>query len=154
MLGVKTDTDKPIAVSNPVVGTQEFPIVSRTHIAVGTKATNYSSNPPTSGDHWPAPAKNGVYDNQLPDEQLVHNLEHGHIWISYKPDVSQEVKDKLKEIVEKDNWKVVLEPRAENETKIALAGWGRLLKMGDLDVAKVDEFIKTYRNRGPEQTPE
>src|SRR3989344_2966358 len=154
VLGEKTDSDKPLEVSKNVEGVQEFPIVSRTHIASGTKATNYNSNPPTSGDHWPAAAKSGVYDSQLQDEQIIHNLEHGHVWISYRLDVSQEIKDKLKEIVEKDNWKVVLEPRAENDAKIVLVSWGRLLKMDEPDWGKVEDFIKTYRDRGPENTPD
>jgi len=35
-----------------------------------------------------------------------------------------------------------------------LVAWGRVLAMDEPDYAKVEEFIKTYRNRGPENTPE
>jgi len=141
-------------VSNPVEGTVDFAIVGRDHIASGTAGSGYDSNPPSSGPHWPAAANNGVYDKELPDEQLIHNLEHGHVWISYKPDTADDVKNKLKEIVEKDSWKVVLEPREQNDSQIALVSWGRVLKMDQPDFGKIEEFIKTYRNRGPESTPE
>ena len=142
------------AVSKPVEGTVDYTIVGRDHIAQGTTGSGYNSNPPTSGPHWAAAARNGVYDKQLSDEQFIHNLEHGHVWISYKPDTADDVKNKLKEIVEKDSWKVVLEPREQNDSQIALVAWGRVLAMDEPDYAKVEEFIKTYRNRGPENTPE
>lgn len=141
-------------VNTPVEGTVEHPIASRNHVAQGSSVTTYNSDPPNSGDHWPAPAKGGVYDNSLPDEQLVHNLEHGYVWISYKPDVGDDVKGELKKIVEEDNWKVVLEPRDKDETMIALVAWGRVLKLDTPDYDKVKAFIKTYRNRGPEKTPD
>ena len=143
-----------VPVNSPVEGTVEYKIESRQHIASGTSITAYNSNPPNSGSHWPAPAKNGVYDKQLPDEQLVHNLEHGHVWISYKPDTSEDVVNKLKEIVGEDDWKLVLEPRDKNDSQIALVSWGRVLKLDQLDENKVKDFIKTYRNRGPEKTPD
>ena len=145
---------KPVAVSKPVEGTVEYDIVGRNHIASGTAGSGYSSDPPSSGMHWPSPAKNGVYDQSLPDEQLIHNLEHGHVWIAYKSDVGDDVKNRLKEIVNEDDWKVVLVPRDKNDTKIALVSWGRVLKMDEPNYDKIKDFIRTYRNRGPENTPE
>jgi hypothetical protein len=142
----------PEAVSAVVEGTIEYEIVGQTHISTGAEASDYNSNPPTSGSHWSNPAENGVYDIQLPDEQLVHNLEHGHIWISYKSDISQEALNRLIEIAEDDDWKVVLSPREENDSLIAVAAWGRLLKMDEPDFQKIEDFIKTFRNRGPEKT--
>lgn len=43
----------------------------------------YSSNPPTSGPHFPVWAKKGVYSEVLSDGYLIHSLEHGYIVISY-----------------------------------------------------------------------
>src|ERR1700733_10453690 len=64
---------------------QTFENQGQTHITEGsTDHPTYNSNPPTSGWHWPSPAAWGVYPNGQPDERLVHNLEHGGIWISYK----------------------------------------------------------------------
>lgn len=149
-----TGDARPAAVSSPVEGTVEYDIVGRNHIAQGTAGSGYNSNPPTSGPHWPAPAKNGSYDAPLPDEQAIHNLEHGYVWISYKSDVGDDVKNKLKDIARDDDWKVILTPRDADESKIALAAWGRLLKMDEPDYDKIKDFIKTYRNRGPEKTPD
>ncbi|MEX2028412.1 MAG: DUF3105 domain-containing protein, partial [Candidatus Curtissbacteria bacterium] len=140
------DETKPQAVSRPVAGVQEFAIAGQDHVGAGTPVTTYTSNPPTSGPHWPAPVKNGIYDTQIPDEQLVHNLEHGHIWISYLPEeeiaestsgamsgISADEKKKLEELVSEDNWKIVMASRPQNDAKIVLAAWGRLLKMNEVD---------------------
>lgn len=141
-------------VSKEVEGTQVYKGVSREHIQSGTPGSGYNSNPPSSGPHWQGSAKNGIYDKELADEQLIHSLEHGYIWISYKSDAPDDVKNKLKEIAENDSWKIVLEPRDKNDTMIALVGWARVLNLDNLDEKRIKDFISTYRNRGPEKTPE
>ena len=153
VLGEQTDESKPAAVSNSVEGTVDYDIVGRQHIAQGTSGSGYNSNPPSSGPHWANPAKNGIHDQVLPDEQLIHDLEHGYVWIAYRPEASDEVKNKLREIVRGDDWKVVLAPRDKNEAMVALVAWGRVLSMDQFDEGKVKDFIRAYRNRGPEKTP-
>lgn len=129
----------------------------RNHVSVGATITDYNSNPPTSGRHWPEPAPRGVHQEAKADEQMVHNLEHGEIWISYKPGIPDEAKRELEKIT-KDFSKVVLTPREKNETDVALAAWGRLdtfnlVEGGRLDAARVKDFITRYRNLGPELVP-
>lgn len=141
-------------VSREVEGTQVFPGISREHIQSGTGGSGYNSNPPSSGPHWPSPVKNGIYDKELADEQAIHNLEHGYIWISYRPDIGDEALNKLKGIVEKDDWKIILTPREKNDSPITLVAWDRVLSLSDLDEGKIKDFIDSYRNRGPEKTPD
>jgi hypothetical protein len=47
----------------------------------------YKSNPPTSGNHNPVPASDGIYDpgGTPPVGKLVHALEHGRIEYQYHP---------------------------------------------------------------------
>ena len=68
------------------------------HIPVGETA-NHSTTPPASGPHWPATAECGIHDEELPDELIVHNMEHGHVVISYNLPDLDEVRS-LKELVE------------------------------------------------------
>lgn len=68
-------------------------------------------------------------------------------------DAPNEVKEGLRKIVQENDWKIVLEPRGQNDSLIALAAWGRILKLDSFDEAKVREFIKAYRDQGPEKTP-
>src|SRR3990167_11186190 len=64
----------------------QMPYEGATHVDEGAEVS-YQSNPPTSGSHWPIPLLDGLYDTEKPDEALVHSLEHGRIWVSYKPDI-------------------------------------------------------------------
>lgn len=128
---------------------EAIPILGRDHVPEGTKISNYNSNPPTSGDHWPQPAEWGIYLSPLPDEQLVHNLEHGGIWISYK-DLDNNAITALGALAKKYPQAVVITPRAENDSKIALASWGRLDTFYVLDIERIEKFIKSNINNSPE----
>lgn len=129
---------------------QAYPILGRNHIADGSTST-YNSNPPTSGDHYAAPATVRFYDRALPDGQLIHNMEHGHIWIAYQPDISPEIIDKLKDFT---GGNVIAAPRSDNDLDIALVAWGRLDKFdienNELPLQRIKDFIIRYQNRGPE----
>jgi len=132
---------------------QYFESQGQEHIAPGATHNQYNSNPPSSGPHWAEPAINGAHEEPVVDEQAIHNLEHGYVWIAYKPDLPSDMIEKLKSIVNEDNWKVVSSPRSENDSPIALVAWTRVLKLETYDEDQIKEFIKTYRDRGPEATP-
>ncbi|MFA4831173.1 MAG: DUF3105 domain-containing protein [Patescibacteria group bacterium] len=119
------------------------------HVAVGAEHPKYNSNPPTSGWHYAAPANGGFYENELPDEQVLHNLEHGSIWISYK-DIDEDTKIKLEDIGRRFSQSVIITPREKNDAKIALASWGRLQKLEQFDEEAIINFIKANKNKSPE----
>jgi len=52
------------------------------HVAACTPI-EYTSNPPSSGEHYPNWADFGVYDFALPRGFWVHNLEHGAVVVTY-----------------------------------------------------------------------
>lgn len=128
---------------------QAFPIQGREHIAVGADHPPYNSNPPTSGWHDAESAAWGAYTRELPDEQLIHNLEHGGIWISYT-NISSDVKEKLETLASRYPRSVVLTPRTKNTAPIVLASWGRLQELTDYDEKSIVAFIKANKNKSPE----
>jgi hypothetical protein len=128
-------------------------ILNQIHINEGsTDHPAYNSNPPTSGWHWPQPAACGVYESQLPDERVIHNLEHGSVWISYKPEVDDQTKTLLKDFAKRFN-NVLVEPRPANDSNIALAAWGRLQKLDSYDENTIVRFIDSFMDEGPEKVP-
>ncbi len=131
----------------PLVG-ESFPIVSREHIAIGASHTPYNSNPPTSGPHYEQPAEWGVYQTELPDEQLIHNLEHGGIWISYTT-IDDATKGALEQIA-KSHVKIIVTPRLKDDAPIVLVSWGQLQKLQAYDEQAILKFIKINSNRSPE----
>lgn len=125
-------------------------IQGRDHIPVNSPRPDYNSNPPTSGSHYAQPTDWGIYQEEQKDENAVHSLEHGGIWISYKPDIDKETKGKLEEIGKRYPNSVVVSPREANDTPIAVASWGRLEKLTTFDENRIVEFIKRNKNKSPE----
>ena len=128
---------------------------NRNHIPVEAgESIEYNSNPPTSGPHYEITAKSGFREEPIPDGNIIHNLEHGDIWISYHPHVSDAVKEELKQFA---SAKVIVATRQANDTDIALAAWGRLdafnIENNELPVERIKDFIKRYTNKGPEFVP-
>jgi hypothetical protein len=152
-LGIRVLAPEPVGVDY----SRAVPNQGATHVAEGTRV-EYQSNPPTSGNHWPVPLRPGIYDTQKPDEAIVHSLEHGRVWVSYKPSVSSTVQKELYDIVS-GQFAVILTPRSGNDTDIALAAWDRvdtfdLSQDGSLDAKRVRDFILRYKNKGPEYVPQ
>lgn len=127
---------------------------SRDHIGVGAAHPEYNSNPPTGGWHYAAEAQTGMYDVEFRDEQLVHNLEHGHVWIAHAPNLPAGQIEQLADIVKDYGNKIIMAPRSANTTAIAIVAWEYLLTLDSVDEAKIREFIDAHRGRGPESIPD
>ncbi len=128
---------------------EELEIEGANHIGPG-EPVSYKTNPPTSGSHWTNPAGWKFNDKSVRDEQIVHNLEHGGIWITYK-DLSDENVDKLKEIAKNNSGSVVVSKRDENDDSIVVASWGRMMRLDEVDKALIQKYINTYINQSPEK---
>ena len=67
--------------TKPLPG-QEVKDVGRTHVT-DIFGVEYSSNPPSSGPHFPIWAKPGVYDRLISVGYFIHSMEHGDVVIWY-----------------------------------------------------------------------
>jgi Protein of unknown function (DUF3105) len=107
----------------------------------------YDQSPPFGGPHdqsWAA-CSGVVYENAVRNENMVHSLEHGAVWIAYNPDkVKGGDLDKLKSIVEGQPY-LMLSPYPDLDKPISLQSWGHQLKVDRADDARVDEFIRSLR---------
>ena len=146
---VNRGTDQPTSV-------QRFPIQGQQHITLGQTHPAYNSDPPTSGWHYDTPLSSGFHEQPAADEQMIHNLEHGHVVIFYdcsKLTDCQGVKDQLQKLAERyRNWKVTIVPRQNADAALAVAAWGTLDKLDSYDEARINAFISAWRDRGPERT--
>ncbi|HEY3082564.1 MAG TPA: DUF3105 domain-containing protein [Chloroflexota bacterium] len=137
-------------------GTQ-YPNQGQEHINPGATHVAYNSNPPTSGPHYPDPAPWGIKDQPLPDEQLVHNLEHGGIVIGYNcPDGCPEIVAQLRDLASGYRSKVILAPRpnADVKCRITLTAWTWLDCLDGFDAERINAFIRAHKDRGPEIVPD
>ncbi len=133
---------------------RDIPIMeSSAHIPIGSELPEYNSNPPTSGPHYEITARSGFRgDDDIADQHIIHNLEHGDVWISYHPRVGADVIEQLRSF---GAGKVIVTKREANETDIAVASWGRLdtfnLEDSVVPEDRINDFIKRHLNNGPER---
>jgi archaellum component FlaG (FlaF/FlaG flagellin family) len=108
-----------IAEIEKIPGIVHRNITNRTHV---TGVVNYGSDsPPFGGNHsayW-AQCTGVVYDHQLANENAVHTLEHGAIWITYRPGLDDASITKLSGKVLGKNY-MLLTPYARLKTPISL----------------------------------
>tara|TARA_B100000745_G_scaffold222018_1_gene148077 strand:+ start:2592 stop:3206 length:615 start_codon:yes stop_codon:yes gene_type:complete len=128
---------------------QQAKIQDAGHIDINDEHPPYTTNPPTSGPHG-ASIRFGVYQEELRDENVVHNLEHGGVWITYT-NLSTEDVNKLEEIGRKYSGRAVVSPRSANDSNVAVVSWGRIMKLDTVDVGQITEYVKRNFNKSPEQ---
>ena len=121
--------------------------VTRDHT---TEPVTYAQSPPVGGDHNPSWLNCGVYGEPVPDELAVHSLEHGAVWVTYRPDLPADQVQALQDVLP-DTY-IVLSPREGLPSPVVASAWGAQLQLTDAADRRLPEFVKTYR-QGP-QTPE
>ena len=144
--------------SGALVGDQ-VSLLPATHILREENFGDYNSTPPTSGPHWDqrnpdAPVRCGIYDEQLLDEQIVHNLEHGNVVISHNltdPGQLDELETVAKGLPGRNRWLVMRSYLGLNVGQVAIAAWGWLQTFDGVDPEGLEEFYNAHFNsHGPE----
>ncbi|MEE9198789.1 MAG: DUF3105 domain-containing protein, partial [Dehalococcoidia bacterium] len=140
-----------------VSGELNFPSQGREHIPMDKRARSYNSNPPTSGEHWSvpgvAPAAWGIYDQILPDEIIVHNLEHGGVVIHYLPTVAPSTVAQLKEFIQQQldyPTGYILAPRSNLPASITISAWEYYLPLFQINEQLMKSFISAHYDQAPE----
>jgi hypothetical protein len=118
---------------------ETFPNLERTHVE---GRVDYPMSPPAGGPHNPAWLNCGVYDQPVPNENAVHALEHGAVWITYSPDLGDADLDRLKAVTP-DSY-AVLSPYDGLDSPIAISAWGAQLKLDDPGDPSLQAFIDRY----------
>lgn len=125
---------------------------SRNHISSGT--VNYDSSPPVGGNHsgyW-ADCTGTVYPNAIANENAVHMLEHGAVWITYKPGLAKSEVDTLSKMVNGVD-RMAMSPYPGLKSNISLQAWGYQLFVDKASDPRIQQFIDALRYN-PKTTPE
>ena len=135
-------------------------IEGSTHEDKEFKASDYKTNPPTSGNHNPDWYEDGIYNaGDTPKlGMLVHTLEHGRIDVQYKEGTSSDDVAKLEAfLAETDGYHMLLfENTTGMDAAVAATAWGHSLTCPKLDDTTWDAlrtFRTTYIDKGPEAVP-
>jgi hypothetical protein len=142
---------------------EDMPIMANTgHIQPVQSHEPYNSDPPTSGPHYEDPAEAGFYAEAPPDEQLIHNLEHGYVIIWYNcssltQNQCERLQPQIREAMQSAGVssrtrtsKLIAVPRPTMDMQLALTTWGRLDKFDAFDRERILNYIRAFRDDAPE----
>ncbi|CAN5408832.1 hypothetical protein BH23ACT6_BH23ACT6_18430 [soil metagenome] len=125
----------------------EYDDPGRDHV---TEAVQYEQDPPAGGDHNQAWWNCGIYTDPIPAYHAVHSLEHGAVWLTYQPDISDQDREKLVELADQEF--MLLSPNETQSSPVVATAWGYQLTADSAEDERLPLFISEYR-QGP-QTPE
>ncbi|HZQ34921.1 MAG TPA: DUF3105 domain-containing protein [Dehalococcoidia bacterium] len=167
----------PLGLRAPLPGTK-VASQGNAHVNPGDFHVAYSTDPPTSGPHFPTVPQPQIYKDPLATEFLPHFLEHAGVEVLYNKNAPADVVAKLKEIyrqeVDKTNVGVgphlLLAPRPDMPCEVTVTAWQRITAWGSgcnqpgavghdfslngsADIDKLKTFIeRNYCQYDPENT--
>lgn len=123
-------------------GVQTFSGLSSNHVTTPVK---YEQIPPVGGNHSAIPLNCAVYSEPVPNENAVHSLEHGAVWVTYDPTaVSGAQLDALRKDI--PSTYAILSPYSGIPSPVVASAWGVQLKVTGADDPRIKDFIAKYRS--------
>lgn len=128
-------------------------------VPAGGTSDKWNTDPPTTGPHYAVAAIFGIYEEEIELARVVHNLEHGGIYILYGEDVPDETVDQLRDFYERNKTGTIMAPLHRLGDEFALGAWvadgdtesGFLARCTTYDEDAVATFFRTLQFRGPER---
>lgn len=129
---------------------ERFTVNSANHV---NGQVNYAQTPPVGGDHNAAWLNCGYYPQAVIVEMAVHSMEHGAVWVTYRPSLPSDQVDILRAFARSNRY-VLVSPWADDTlpAPVVASAWGLQVQAGTAEDPVVAAFVETYAN-GP-QTPE
>ncbi|MBA3417414.1 MAG: DUF3105 domain-containing protein, partial [Geodermatophilaceae bacterium] len=133
------------ALTDPdnIEGLQTKSFVASQHI---DQQIDYEESPPFGGEHdleW-ADCMGTVYPIQIRNENAVHSLEHGAVWITYDPELPPDQVDTLAGLVQGAPF-TMMSPYPGLSSPISLQAWGNQLFVDSADDPRIEQFVTALR---------
>jgi len=124
-----------------ITGVQTFTGLTANHV---TGQVPYEQTPPVGGNHAAVLLNCAVYSQPVPNENAVHSLEHGAVWITYDPAI---VTGNQLETLRKDipQTYAILSPHAGLPSPVVASAWGAQLNVSKVSDPRIKQFIAKYR---------
>ena len=117
---------------------ETWEITNRAHT---TEDVVYPQDPPAGGAHAPIWLECGVYDEPVREENAVHDLEHGSVWITHDPELGADDVEALAAQLP-DNG--IMSPREDLPSPVVVTVWGAQLRLDGADAERLRLFLEEY----------
>ncbi len=145
VLLVVASRDKgPDVPAGPPPGVEVFEVASRDHV---DGAVEYPQRPPVGGPHAHVWQNCGVYRSPVPNETAVHSMEHGAVWLTYRPGLARNQVEELEDLADGRRY-VLVSPFPGLPAPVVASAWGRQLSVSDAEDPRLDRFVRAFE-QGP-----
>jgi len=140
---------------------------SGAHSLTADQTSDWNTDPPTNGPHYGGNSATGdagtviwgAYTEPLQLARVVHNLEHGGVYMFYGDEVPESVVEQLRTFYDRHKNGTLLAPYPKLGDKVALGAWvaeggeakGYLAKCTKFDEAAFSAFFSGFQFKGPER---
>ncbi len=138
----KASTTTTAPASTALANVKSFSGLTQNH----TKdPVRYPQTPPVGGDHNPRWQNCGFYGQPIVTEKGVHSMEHGAVWITFKPDLAPADIAKIKTLTNATAY-VLASPFEGLPAPVVASAWGKQLVLTGVDDPGLAAFVKKYAN--------
>ena len=130
--------DPPAYVDRTLDEVERFDDLANDHVPGDV---DYDQSPPAGGPHASEWHDCGAYDEPLRDENVVHSLEHGTVWLTYRPGLDGEQVAELEDELPEEG---ILSPYPDQEAPVVVTVWGRQLALTGADDPRLALFLREY----------
>jgi hypothetical protein len=128
-----------------IKGLDTFEEVPAVHVATAVDyEADYGMNPPAGGNHNQAWLNCGVYSEPQQNENAVHSLEHGAVWITYDPDALSDAEiETLRDSI--PGTYMLLTPYPDLPAPVVASAWANQVQLDGVDDPRLADFIEKFR---------
>ena len=125
---------------NPPEGVRTYPATTNGNYE---PPIYYEQDPPTNGDHAPYWQRCGFYSTPIENEAAVHSLDHGAVWITYRPDLPVDQVNVLRRLAQEEY--VLVSPYPGLYAPVVATAWRNQLELTGADDPRLRQFVDQFR---------
>ena len=137
--GKRPDPARPLP-ENPPEGIEVYPSTTNRTVE---GPIHYHSNPPTNGKHAPLWQNCGFYPEPIQDRNAVHSVDHGVVWITYRPHLPQQQIETLRSYGD-ENY-VMVSPHPGQHAPVIATSWRVQLELDSADDPRLEKFVDQFK---------
>ncbi|WP_300677016.1 DUF3105 domain-containing protein [Nocardioides sp.] len=121
-----------------ITGLRSYSHLGSAHV---TGPVAYPQSPPVGGEHDPVWLACGAYDVPVRNENAVHDLEHGAVWIAYRPSLGSADVAALTKRLPRNG---IMAPYPDLRSAVVLTVWGFQLALDSVDDPRITQFLARF----------
>ena len=137
--GKKPDAPKSLP-ENPPQGIEVYPATTNRTVK---GPIEYGREPPTNGNHNPVWQNCGFYQQPIQDRHAVHSMDHGVVWITYRPDLPQRQIESLRPYG-RENY-VIVSPYPGQDSPVIATSWRVQLELNSSNDPRLEQFVNEFK---------